>query len=306
MIQNSNIDSINNDISTDEDDTLELDLHILQQEDDFDLNTEASMIKEEDIDLDKTFEEELQDDFMDEAPSTIKTDDEDIYLDDDKVTTEDEIISITDVGDLSSLNLDEIPTPETTDFEEEDETIGLSGDELDNILNSTYIIENENKIESTPIDLDEDIRIDIDDTDNIDSIVSDNFLEDEIPESSSIDNSLEAGKEEEEETERIDLDSFDADLSESDEIIPSDDNLKQLDITAAEEDEIYNSLRNEMQTKDLEETNEKAEALKSDVKNVLSYLDQLLDALPEEKIKEFAESETFDVYRKLFEELNIK
>jgi len=34
-------------------------------------------------------------------------------------------------------------------------------------------------------------------------------------------------------------------------------------------------------------------------------MDQLLESLPEDKIREFAKSEHFDVYKKLFEELGI-
>ena len=45
--------------------------------------------------------------------------------------------------------------------------------------------------------------------------------------------------------------------------------------------------------------------LQSEIKSVLSYMDQLLEALPEEKIEEFAHSEHFKVYRKLFDELGI-
>ena len=46
--------------------------------------------------------------------------------------------------------------------------------------------------------------------------------------------------------------------------------------------------------------------LKQDIKSVLAYLDQLLDALPEDKIEEFAQSEHFGVYKKLFEELGLE
>ena len=46
-------------------------------------------------------------------------------------------------------------------------------------------------------------------------------------------------------------------------------------------------------------------SLQNDIKNVLSYMDQLLESLPEDKIEEFAKSEYFEVYRKLFEELGI-
>lgn len=45
--------------------------------------------------------------------------------------------------------------------------------------------------------------------------------------------------------------------------------------------------------------------LKSEIRSVLSYLDKLLDSLPEDKIEEFANSEYFDTYKKLFEELGL-
>jgi hypothetical protein len=46
--------------------------------------------------------------------------------------------------------------------------------------------------------------------------------------------------------------------------------------------------------------------LKGEIRSVLSYMDQLLESLPEEKIEEFARSEHFEVYRKLFEELGLE
>ena len=45
--------------------------------------------------------------------------------------------------------------------------------------------------------------------------------------------------------------------------------------------------------------------LKQELKTVLSYMDQLLEALPDEKIEEFARSEYYDTYKKLFKELGI-
>ena len=45
--------------------------------------------------------------------------------------------------------------------------------------------------------------------------------------------------------------------------------------------------------------------LKNDVKSVLLYMDQLLENLPEEKIMEFAKSEQFTTYKKLFSELGL-
>lgn len=58
-----------------------------------------------------------------------------------------------------------------------------------------------------------------------------------------------------------------------------------------------------------EETDAPAEAipeeLKEEIKTVLSYMDQLLENLPEEKIEEFARSEQFSTYKKLFKELGL-
>ncbi|MBU0928784.1 MAG: hypothetical protein KKA67_13630 [Spirochaetes bacterium] len=45
--------------------------------------------------------------------------------------------------------------------------------------------------------------------------------------------------------------------------------------------------------------------LQRDVKSVLLYLDQLLASLPEEKIEEFASSEYYDTYKRLFDDLGL-
>lgn len=45
--------------------------------------------------------------------------------------------------------------------------------------------------------------------------------------------------------------------------------------------------------------------IREEVRSVLSYLDKLLESLPEEKIEEFAKSEHFETYKRLFEELGL-
>ena len=47
------------------------------------------------------------------------------------------------------------------------------------------------------------------------------------------------------------------------------------------------------------------QGIKTELKIVLSYMDQLLESLPEDKIEEFAKSEYFDTYKKLFKELGL-
>ena len=46
-------------------------------------------------------------------------------------------------------------------------------------------------------------------------------------------------------------------------------------------------------------------SLKKELKTVLSYMDQLLESLPDDKIEEFARSEYYDTYKKLFKELGL-
>jgi len=45
--------------------------------------------------------------------------------------------------------------------------------------------------------------------------------------------------------------------------------------------------------------------LKQELKTVLSYMDRLLESLPDDKIEEFARSEYYDTYKKLFKELGL-
>jgi hypothetical protein len=47
------------------------------------------------------------------------------------------------------------------------------------------------------------------------------------------------------------------------------------------------------------------EGVKAELRSVLAYMDQLLEALPDEKIAEFARSEQFNTYKKLFAELGL-
>ncbi|MBR5401532.1 MAG: hypothetical protein IK102_06950 [Treponema sp.] len=53
------------------------------------------------------------------------------------------------------------------------------------------------------------------------------------------------------------------------------------------------------------ESEDNNDELKKDIKSVLLYMDQLLENLPEEKIVEFAKSDEFTTYKKLFSELGL-
>jgi hypothetical protein len=53
-------------------------------------------------------------------------------------------------------------------------------------------------------------------------------------------------------------------------------------------------------------TEEVSQATKMELKDVLVHMDKLLESLPEEKINAFAQSEHYNTYKKLFEELGIQ
>jgi hypothetical protein len=53
------------------------------------------------------------------------------------------------------------------------------------------------------------------------------------------------------------------------------------------------------------DSDDMSSSLKQEIKTVLAYMDKLLEALPEEKIEEFARSEHFETYKRLFEELGL-
>jgi len=131
-------------------------------------------------------------------------------------------------------------------------------------------------------------------------------------------------------------------LEEPAEVLPGEEDLEELDLeeAAMEEvegleepeaedvlalDELEESTPQTGEAEDLELTTEEldipveestaagappisealAEDLRSEIKSVLSYFDQLLEALPEDKIKEFAQSEYFVRYQRLFKELGL-
>ncbi|HQJ06864.1 MAG TPA: hypothetical protein PLI57_10870, partial [Spirochaetota bacterium] len=227
-------------------------------------------------------------------------------------TEEEEETAKDELGSVEDINLENIPSVEPIDEETEEEVIGLSNDELDNILNSTEIIETSSEDNAM---LDEEIPDSLEDVgvveEEVDALEIENEISDEeMEEEYSVDLSEEP-QTIEEESETIDMSSFDADLKQVDEsdLTEAEDSTQIIGLSSAEEEEIYNNLRNEMESKEDDASirvGGDSELLKSEVKSVLSYLDQLLDSLPEEKIKEFAESKAFETYRKLFEELNIK
>ena len=213
--------------------------------------------------------------------------------------------------------------------DEEDETIALTGDELDNILNTADITEEIDKTSS----LSEEVALSEGDELTLDESTEEEGLEE-----------VEAAEEEislelpEEELESLELEE-ETEVEEGpgleDEVISLEDGTVSLELPEEEELEDAEAAEiAEAAEEEFEPLEELAEvpagrsggapspeaskeaagdiekpslpdSLKDEVKTVLSYMDQLLESLPEDKIEEFAKSEFFEVYKRLFEELGI-
>jgi len=71
-------------------------------------------------------------------------------------------------------------------------------------------------------------------------------------------------------------------------------------------DQVFNSKQWQPEGEISTETDESISPnMREEIKSVLAYMDQLLENLPEEKIIEFAQSEQFPLYKKLFNELGL-
>lgn len=92
-------------------------------------------------------------------------------------------------------------------------------------------------------------------------------------------------------------------------VVPAIDPTDNLFVTEDTKSELTDSNINYLTSDDAipEEMarNEENAELKKDIKSVLLYMDQLLENLPEDKIVEFAKSDEFATYKKLFSELGL-
>lgn len=228
--------------------------------------------------------------------------------------------------------------------QDEDETIALSLDEMDNILNTAEIVEekapetpsfeenaDESAEESTQTEQ-SDEALDFT-NENIEEPVLDdidtNIAEDELPDEilvpkaddlvveSSSNNLIEEESSPSDDKTMVD-EPFVFDEAESKspvaEVAEETEERKSDDVSI-KENELDDLLASEaalaeQNKKYIEEDKQEVQSsipnnLQKEIKSVLSYMDQLLENLPEEKIAEFAQSEQFETYKKLFKELGL-
>ncbi len=318
---------------------LDLDLAELSQEDEFieeieeiedieDIKEDQDMLSDDEIKIDTSeINDDLSDTVSDELPD-ISSEDLDIDLtelnedfQEEKISNDQENTIPEDLEvDLSEDEIESI----SNNLSEIEEEIDLTEIDIPSKFDSKIIDDSSDTIISAD-DNTESINIDDNDLKNIEEdIIDDDILLTEIDDDLSDIESIEELQEDTGSLDKIDLDNipeptfFDEEAKEIDSISLSLDELDNVTADANEEtkidfdntdelkNEIYDDLKTEMIEKNDVSDTQNISSLKQNVKDVLEYLDQLLDALPEEKIKEFAESKIFDKYKNLFEELKIK
>ena len=255
---------------------------------------------------------ELDDNIIEES---IEVDDPDLVMDfDDSALTEpddldnisSEIEDDSDLPDEISIPKDDIlvESSETDVFESTDDIIGTedvieteeADESFEEFETTDDLITNEDSLETS---FDE-IETESDDFADVDSF--DTFEEDEeetevptvdgIIEKESLGELINDKSEEFETTEDV-IEEQEIELSETSVEEPEDDTL----VSSFETSETVSPV-----AQDKKELNSD---LKAEIKSVLLYMDQLLENLPEEKIMEFANSEEFSTYKKLFSDLGL-
>ncbi len=247
---------------------------------------------------------------------------------------------------------------------EGDDTIALSGDELNNILTSAdFTVDGDEESDegasmaddnASNVDFDEDtdyfsnddnalviedkelvepslddIDFDMDSEDSLPDEIDVPVIEDLVVDSSPVnffdedegqneisDSSIQHLQEEPSEDDLIsdmiiDEDAFD----DPDEFIPteiSDSDVVEGYSSSDINDPVSSVFKSDQWESDISDDDDLENGGKSfgagmheEIKSVLSYMDRLLESLPEEKISEFAQSEYFDRYKKLFTDLGI-
>lgn len=252
--------------------------NIESKEDEFDLS---------EIDIPSSFESEIIDESSDKNESIninngeLTNLEKEILPEDQSIKESDEEISDIELSEIEGLTENDTPLDTSTVISDEikDDFGNLDQIDIDNIPQPAAIEEENKENESISLSIDE-----------LDNVTLDAKAKD-------INMNLnDQDKKIENEIETFDFDTLDEDLKSLE---------SEIKISDTEED-VYKDLKQEMIGKTEATKIHDADSLKQNIKDVLMYLDQLLDALPEEKIKEFAESKTFEKYKKLFKELNIK
>ena len=240
---------------------------------------------------------------IDEEP---EIDDPDLVMDfDDSTLTEPD-----DLDNLSSeIDEDDSDLPEEISIPKDEILVESSED---NYFETIARTDEDTSIETTFDEVDSDATTESEDSfADVESFAS---TEDEFEEQTEVP-TVEAVIEKESLGELIheNNDDFESDDFESADNIIEEDNFEISENAVEEQTEDDTIVSSFEQTEEIEPTvepqsenkDELNSDLKAEIKSVLLYMDQLLENLPEEKIMEFAKSNEFTTYKKLFSDLGL-
>jgi hypothetical protein len=299
------------DETTEDEDAIEIDLDSLDEIEDTELDTGIDLTTPDDEDENVPGDEDGLPAETDGEMPVLDDSVDDLAIDIDvSVPTEEEPLQTEPEG----VEADEEPFEDKT-FDDEIEEIAIEDESTDDEDFDSFAEAVENDIAGSTNALDE--------TDEIDEIeLSDDFDDEEVVEEPDTASTFD-DEEDEIELDLDDLDVEDVDLDEEKVAVarPEDDD-ESLALETPDFDEEPLSFDEEPEEIDVDLDVEHVEEesplirsssiadlpddLKEEIRSVLSYMDQLLEALPDDKIEEFAQSEHFDVYKRLFEELGLE
>ena len=284
--------------------------------DDFNIEDTINTVDEDNSLSDESFdifEEELKDDF-----GTIGTENEDdVTITEETEDNFDSVDSFGDVDDFgTSVSSESEEIEENIDFTSSEDEVTqdevfeeeIIQEEITDSFDIAETFEEEPEIEENSEIKDEIVSEEIDDSFNIaDSFITEtDFGTEDIDDSFGITENFVSEPEVEEQNDEVVTQpivpeepfTFDeTEIAENEEIIEDSINFEE-QIVDTSDDFAEN-------TETVPAEPEMNSELKRDIKSVLLYMDQLLENLPEDKIMEFAQSDEFATYKKLFNELGL-
>jgi pilus assembly protein FimV len=236
--------------------------------------------EEEEEEIEILQDEDLTGDESDLPEATI-SEDEDIDFGIEEIDLDQEL---SDLSELDSLDEEEI------DIEIDSDESPASNENIVSEIEPEQLDQDDDELDIDLLDLDEPEELDIEEVQEMDvpDLMSD---EDLLVDKADI---LPMQEEEEEEEEIYEADESDVELSSDDPEVSEPSESFPIDMELPE-----------MQDDECPDSEEIPQQLREEIKSVLSYMDHLLESLPDEKIEEFANSEHFEVYKRLFSELGL-
>ncbi|MCL2763204.1 MAG: hypothetical protein FWD36_08395 [Treponema sp.] len=270
----------------------------------------AISLDEDGLDLNDLNVEELEDDFNTDDMEPLG-----LELEEESVDIEEPIDTIDSIDTIDTGSTDLSASATLTDVSEDisfEDVLSLDDEDLaldmDNFCADVGLDATESVFEDSDFEAGIELEIQDDGFEIGDDLASDDFAKDD-----DVKDSVKIDSKDDDRAQEVIPEGFEVNAEEA--AVSFDDDLEAFDeedLAVKEEEKDIN--QPETVTKAPEQSKNTVPAvndqdispsLRKELKNVLSYMDHLLEALPEEKIEEFAKSDYFETYKKIFKELGL-